>query len=476
MFATKNSLRLVLALILGFFFIFPSSILSYSYATNISLKNLWLNQLKEKSIPKNKVSYCYINEDGNIEGNQENLLLPLASVSKIFTSLWALNKLGDENYQFHTTFFYSKKLNRIHIQGDGDPLMGERKIWWIITNLNKLGIQHVSKITFDEKFLFFPSIFENHHYEHSRISNGIKYFGPYVSSLTAVKNNLMTYFNTQLLSTSQKKLLVVHAKNFPSAIKTNLNFSVDAISYSKENPISEDDTIPIQFPSAPLKDLLKFINTYSNNPASDLLFNFLGGATGLIQFLQDSKIIEDQNEANFFTGSGIPLTITKDNTSRRNVNKTSCKTVLKVITQLSLLAQGQNADQFDDFLIPDKNSFSPLFDWLPVAGLEGTLKKNISWSRSVIGKTGSLRDGRMLAGTISSQTGERLFTFLSQVSSSKISSIVEIYQTMMKNFFTEFGKKDPFEYDSTFESSKFLGGIQKDIIIKNTLVNQNVLY
>ena len=68
----------------------------------------WNKLLINAKLPSTEQSYCYSDDLGKTQGENLNLRVRLASVSKLMTSLWAIEKLSPQ-YKFETKLFYSRK-------------------------------------------------------------------------------------------------------------------------------------------------------------------------------------------------------------------------------------------------------------------------------------------------------------------------------------------------------------------------------
>jgi D-alanyl-D-alanine carboxypeptidase/D-alanyl-D-alanine-endopeptidase (penicillin-binding protein 4) len=81
------------------------------YSENLAIKNLWSRLNTKFSLDLNKQSFC-LEVNGNIISQNENEKVRPASVTKLYTSFWALNKLGFD-YRFKTQFFI--RANKLYI-------------------------------------------------------------------------------------------------------------------------------------------------------------------------------------------------------------------------------------------------------------------------------------------------------------------------------------------------------------------------
>ena len=93
----------------------------------------WEKLLELSGLPETDQAYCYTDSKGSAAGENLDKPVRLASVSKLITSLWAMEKLGP-NYTYNTKLFI--KGNNLHIQGSFDPFLGNEKMFFLIDFFN----------------------------------------------------------------------------------------------------------------------------------------------------------------------------------------------------------------------------------------------------------------------------------------------------------------------------------------------------
>ena len=99
-------------------------------------------------------------DTAKIEQFNADKRLPIASVSKVMTGWYIVASKG-ANYRIPTSFHVTpveNDLYDIHIQGARDPYFGHESLQFAISELNKLGIKKVRRLSFDENFKFFWSV------------------------------------------------------------------------------------------------------------------------------------------------------------------------------------------------------------------------------------------------------------------------------------------------------------------------------
>ena len=114
--------------------------------TTDSVVKKWNQLNKDYSIDTSKQAFCY-RDQGVLKGRNEHTKVTIASVSKLITSLWAVESLGPD-YKYPTKFFLSGK--KLHIEGSLDPVFSKRKLFFLLAQLNTLGVTELEEITFDD--------------------------------------------------------------------------------------------------------------------------------------------------------------------------------------------------------------------------------------------------------------------------------------------------------------------------------------
>ncbi|RPJ74571.1 MAG: hypothetical protein EHM20_10390, partial [Alphaproteobacteria bacterium] len=123
------------------------SLTSFSAFSSEKTDADWSKLLDKSKLPSSEQSYCYTDEQGKLQGENLDKQVRLASVSKLMTSLWAMEVLGPE-YRYDTKLFI--KGNHLHIVGSMDPFMGNEKMFFLVSQLNDLGFTKFDKVTFDK--------------------------------------------------------------------------------------------------------------------------------------------------------------------------------------------------------------------------------------------------------------------------------------------------------------------------------------
>jgi D-alanyl-D-alanine carboxypeptidase/D-alanyl-D-alanine-endopeptidase (penicillin-binding protein 4) len=371
----------------SFFIPFMISMPSWS-----NYKETWA---EEKSKVRTKTSHSFCVQDPalhKIVGEKSERLVRLASVSKVFTSYWALTALGPY-HQFSTTFSYDSQSKNLLIFGSRDPFFSVSSILWAIAQLNQQGITEVNDIQFNADFKLFLE-FESPKERHSTI--GIE--GGITPART--KDGLLKAFQTDKWSSyiqhSYNKLLQQTA----GLIQLPQSLSMKARSVTFRPVLKTIPSVNVTVLSQPLYKYLKEINIFSLNYPSDELFNLLGGPVPAKHFFA-KELNFDKTDLQMFSGSGLPL----GKGRRRLENIGTCMAFLKVVQLL------ENKLQKVDKTLPEV---------MLVGGVdtEGTLRGVYSLeslSGAVIAKTGTTNTAITLGGKLSTQQGPAYFGLFFEV-------------------------------------------------------------
>lgn len=345
----KRLFKLALA---AFFGLFLTSGIGSNQA---DLNRLWGELNSNNQFNLAKQSFCF-EKDGQVFGQNIHLKVRPASVTKMYTSFWAIEELGFD-YRFQTHFTFDQ--NNLYIFGGEDSYFVSENLILIMDHLNQAGLSSVKNIFFDSHFKF-------------NWSNDPK----------EIKKQLAKIFQTNTWKKTEKEAFrnvnnFLYEQEQRSILKPV--FSFQNIIYRNElnAPLSADNIIHF---SAPLYQQLKPINMYSNNFYTDNLFEFLGGKSAFQDFMY-RYFSADENEIVFYTGSGL------------GENRTTCELTLRLLKSLK-------EKLATHYLKP--------MDIMPVAGIdEGTLKKRFTdsaYNQYISAKTGTLRHTSTLAGFVNDES------------------------------------------------------------------------
>ncbi len=343
------------------------------------------NQLRNLN---NTGAFCYVVEGGQVQGVNADQPVRIASVMKLMTTFWALETYGGPNARLKSTIHYRAATGELHIEGSRDPFVNRDRFLLLLSDLNRLGIKSVNRLTVDTNFrigleLFNPAF---------NLSEG------HAAKSTSIvsPHDLLDMFNTKNWFESRKSYYAKLRRNNESLnLVPEISFEVSRTNVYTGNPLAgQPGVVKFEFQSAPLGEYLKKLNILSVNPAADELFWSLGGPAGFKNFLERSYEMgasaEDVN-----TGSGLPFyDPNRDDTSM------SCSAVVRLIRRMDAnLEQKYGKDLADVMMISG-------IDTEPGATFN-------DGSGSLIVKTGTLTApgavAKNLAGVMQTTEGEVYF-------------------------------------------------------------------
>lgn len=219
--------------------------------------------------------------DGILLGSHNGTkLIPSASLTKIATTLAALDKWGS-NHQFITkvatngTIIGNTLRGDLIIQGDGDPLFVWEDAIAIGNALNTMGIYRV-----EGNLIITKGFYLNFETNPPLIVNDFK------QAVNSSRwNQPINLAYKKLRSPAPRPKLVISGKSLFTANYTALT------------------TPLVEHPSAPLWQILKQMNIYSNNDMSEILASSLGGGRVISQKV--GIITRLPNEIRLINGSGL---------------------------------------------------------------------------------------------------------------------------------------------------------------------------
>jgi D-alanyl-D-alanine carboxypeptidase len=318
---------------------------------------------------------------GNVTGsNNIHSKLPIASVSKTFVSLWALEKLTG-SYRFPTQV-YLTKLNDgfydVHLRGSVFPYFDQTMLYFLIGELNKRGITKINNLSYDENFEYGTAIRNNKDLAHR---NG-----------TQSETEIMQQLRTDVTKLNKNyRLFLKRTQNLiriklPASVKLSIT---DINAKSMQAFDKDQTTSSFMLRSSELHRVLKEMNRNSHNFAADKIYERLSRNENFSDYLSRS-IGADANEFEFVNGSGYPKMID----GIKTYNSASCYTVISVNKKLLEVANAQNLG---------------LRYILPIAGQDAgsdskstvtQLYSSQITNNSLIGKTGTIDPSVSLAGAV----------------------------------------------------------------------------
>lgn len=326
---------------------------------------------------------------GPIEGLNINTPYTIASVTKVFTSHWALAKLGP-HYRFSTAVYITpvaKGLYDVHFEGSHFPYFDKDMFQFFIGELNRLGVQAVNKLTFDENFYYASDV---------RYSPSLAHGNANPDVIEIMKDLRRDTLNiNQGLARLNAKALAAENQVLPASLSIRIH---DIHFREKMSFQANADTQTFILPSSELFRQLKEMNRNSNNFVADKLFLKLSEHENYQDFILNRLLQIKPNEVNLYNGSGFPVFVD----ALKLYNQASCAAIL---------------DMLADFRHMIHQHGLKLEDFLPVAGKDRVEDGNSTVTQiygneltagALIGKTGSVLGTIALAGLIVTEN-ENLF-------------------------------------------------------------------
>lgn len=351
---------------------------------------------------------------------QSDKLVPLASVSKLLTSFWALSTLGPF-YRFETHFFVNvidAKTIDLHIAGSRDPYNTYEKLFYIVSELNRTGITQIRHLTFDENF----TVYLGHRDPNSNNPSSLNAWTENQELVNGLLNPEKTRLNLYLVFDSKKwtasakrryEYTLDLAKAAGIAMTATPKIAVgDVALVNAEDFRPEQKVKRMVLRSAPLYRYLKDMNNFSNNYVADQIFLRLGGRTKAAEFYS-KKLKLTSKDLQMHTGSGLPL-----REPSRVDNLGTCAAVLRTVNAMTNLLSA-TAMPDDEFEILKRKNLS-ILDVMLVVGVDEfekingfeantTYQGNELQDGAVVAKTGLINSAINVAGAVFTNEGVILY-------------------------------------------------------------------
>lgn len=247
------------------------------------------------------VSYCYAAENNpEVRGVNINQKLPIASVSKLVTSLWAATAKGAD-YKFATLYYVmpvGDGVFDVHIKGALDPYFNEQTLHLLVSKLNELKVYKIRNFTFDENFKFYFNPNGKQVIPGQRgVFNPVDSQRPIEAPTPELVEKILSNRRQWLLNYNK----TVQASNIEMV--KNPKLSIGSIKYARSEQIVSGKQVTGFIRSTELVNQLKMMNWNSNNHAANTLFNALGGKKAFDNYIYN-KIKMKPEEIEFINGSG----------------------------------------------------------------------------------------------------------------------------------------------------------------------------
>lgn len=336
---------------------------------------------------------CHLEDNANdrIEGVNVDDRYPIASVSKIMTAYWAVAKMG-VNGRFPTRVSVRKVSNDladVHLTGSRDPYLGKWALQYMVSELNRIGVAKVRRLTFDENFKFLVDTtgdiatahLDNHEPAPDRVGRELR---------RAVDNIAGGYDGLKSRVNSTRKM------SMPSSIRLKVE-DISFLSRNDFNPAQYDDAYTYR--STVLNEILKEMNRNSNNYAANNIFESLGGPEKFQAFIKE-RLGLGTDAMRFVNGSGD----SKVTASGKIYNEATCRAVIKVLQALRAELKKNGLGLHHVLAVAGRNA----------PGTKSTVDmyKNDETTGALIAKTGTVNPAITLAGMMVTEEGNVYFGYI----------------------------------------------------------------
>ena len=334
---------------------------------------------------------CTMNiETGAVEGLNIRKQNTIASVSKLFTTHWAINRLGAQ-YRFETLIHITPlgpQMFDVHIQGSLFPYFDRTNYQFLIGELNRLGVSQINYLTYDEQFAYASDMRTDALLAHSDDDiTAIEIMKDLRQDTETINNNLAAL---------NAKALAVENLTLPKKLTLSIK-DIHPLRSNEFRPTAQTKTFKLR--SNELYRVLKEFNRNSHNFAADLIFAKLRLNEGYHNFIAN-QIPSIKSELTFYNGSGYPMFIN----GNKVYNSASCYATLEVMADLKRTLESQGFNFQDVAAVAGKDSSA---DGLStVTQLYGADQTN----GTLIGKTGTVATTVALSGMISTDNENLLFS------------------------------------------------------------------
>ncbi len=343
-----------------------------------------------------RVSYCELieNQASTYSGIRDTQLEPLASLSKVVTSAWAIGALGPD-FRFENEWYLNPVPGRpgifdAHLSTNHDPIVNTEKVLFFLSELKALGVSGLRQLTIDETTRVYLSVLSQPHLQLSEVPVPV----------SESKENLKLILNSARWGPRTLKArdnLINWAQLNKRPLNIPNSFSVeDVVVIPASQVMKANYQIKKVIKSAPLFKYLKNMNVFSNNYLADALFSKLGGLQHFRVF-QNDVLRMPYADLKFYSGSGLSTVVN----GRRLDNLGTCFSLIKVLSFFRQVTQKAQLNLGQILLNPTTDH-------------QGTFHARTNYSNSVVLKTGRLYDNPALnlAGFVSTRRGLLSFVFL----------------------------------------------------------------
>lgn len=335
-----------------------------------------------------------------IEGVRTSQRYKIASLSKIFTSYWAIAKLGPD-FRFQTKIHIvdpedanlSKQgYKDVHIEGGMSPYFSLKSLQFLVAELNSKTVYKINVLTFDEKFKYATKISDNA----SLTSAGMQITSS--STLRDLSRDIKQI--NQSYALTKKQVKTATGLDMPSTLKLSVR---SVTNLESKNFSAPTETTSFVLRSAPLKTILKEMNRNSHNSTADSIFEYLGGSEAFHKFMKQ-RLDHDLSDIMFVNGSGYPL--------RGIYNEATCETIVRSINDLNEILEKKYSLNLENILSVAGADFDP-----KRKSVVTNIYNSKNMSHALVAKTGTLRTTIALGGAIETEDGTVFFSSIQSISS-----------------------------------------------------------
>lgn len=340
---------------------------------------------------------------------------PIASVSKVFTTLLAASKFQLAKSPFSTQFFVrsittsrGKPGFHVHIKGSGDPYFNRYKMHRAISMLNQLKVSEIDLLTFDENVNFLS---ETDTKDGFYVIVGYNSRGEPIRELITPLtlkaevdfppvNIVKAQFQESWKLKNDYKNSLKIAKGLGISMVSVPQFNARKVEFLPAAEFKADETTKTFFvESQATATMLKMMNWNSNNYTANRFYLAAGADASFRDvFYKNYQVPESQ--LTFINGSGQNHDLKGD--GPRLYNESTCSIVLRTLRNLNkrVMSQGKK-----------------LTDIMPVIGIDiGSTVGGLTYSNDftkgkIVAKTGTVATNVSLAGAINTKSGYRYFMF-----------------------------------------------------------------
>lgn len=345
---------------------------------------------------------CEGQSETEIAGESADKSFIVASLSKIFTTQWALEIIG-YNYRYETTV-YLEPINsttvNLHIRGGGDPTWGRERLHHLVSELDRLGVRKINQLTFDENFILSwraqATVIEKvkYYYDFTDLAGAETKIPTTDDVMKSLKAHFVPRKKEYAITVAKAKAAHV---DMVSALKISAPKSVAFVESTGFTPSSTAQAI--RLPSLPLFQILKLMNVTSNNYLADMLFLQMGGASAFSNFVKTTTLQKHAEQIDMQNGSGYPIKTGET----KFYNQASCASIVSALRLIDqhMVAHGYNLQYV-----------------FPVASTDpSTLDKYELPANIMIAKTGTVNPTITLAGMVQTSEGPLYFSRLMKTES-----------------------------------------------------------